>query len=54
MAVGWRAGLWRQETWRDSSCVPSLAQAMVAHGKLALGVAEMQDIIDRDGKNRLY
>lgn len=49
-----RAGLWRQETWPDSSCVPSLAQAMVAHGKLALGVAEMQDIIDRDGKTRLY
>lgn len=49
-----RAGLWRKETWPDSSCVPSLAQAMVAHGKLALGVAEMQEIIDRDGKNRLY
>jgi PPOX class probable FMN-dependent enzyme len=49
-----RAGLWRQETWRDSSCVPSLAQAMVAHGKLALGVAEMQEIIDTDGKTRLY
>ena len=49
-----RAGLWRKETWPDSSCVPSLAQAMVAHGKLTLGVAEMQEIIDRDGKNRLY
>ena len=49
-----RAGLWRQETWPDTSNVPSLAQAMVAHGKLALGVAEMQEIIDRDGKNRLY
>jgi PPOX class probable FMN-dependent enzyme len=49
-----RAGLWRPETWPDTSSVPSLAQAMVAHGKLALGVSEMQDIIDRDGKNRLY
>ena len=49
-----RAGLWRQETWPDTARIPSLAQAMVAHGKLALGVAEMQDIIDRDGKSRLY
>jgi len=49
-----RAGLWRQETWPDTARIPSLAQAMVAHGKLALGVAEMQDIIDRDGKTRLY
>lgn len=49
-----RAGLWRQETWPDTSDVPSLAQAMVAHGKLGVGVAEMQEIIDRDGKTRLY
>jgi len=49
-----RAGLWRQETWPDTARIPSLAQAMVAHAKLALGVAEMQDIIDRDGKTRLY
>jgi len=49
-----RAGLWRQETWPDTSDVPSLAQAMVAHGKLAVGVAEMQEIIDKDGKTRLY
>jgi len=49
-----RAGLWRPETWPDSSGVPSLAKAMVAHGKLTLGVAEMQEIIDRDGKTRLY
>lgn len=49
-----RAGLWRQETWPDTSDVPSLGQAMVAHGKLAVGVAEMQEIIDRDRKTRLY
>ena len=49
-----RAGLWRPETWRDASSVPSLAQAMIAHSKLAIGVADMQEIIDRDGKNRLY
>jgi PPOX class probable FMN-dependent enzyme len=49
-----RAGLWHRESWPDASRVPSLAQAMVTHGKLALGVSEMQDIIDSDGKNRLY
>lgn len=49
-----RSGLWRPESWRDASGVPSLAAAMVAHGKLALEVAEMQQLIDQDREERLY
>lgn len=49
-----RSRLWRSESWPDTTGVPSLAAAMVAHGKLALQVEEMQKIIDNDGKTRLY
>jgi len=49
-----RARMWKPESWPDRSDVPTLAQAMVAHGKLSESVTEMQDIIDNDGKTRLY
>lgn len=49
-----RAGLWKSEKWPDKAKVPTLAQAMVAHGKLNFGVKEMQEIIDDDGEHRLY
>jgi len=45
-----RAGLWRPDTWPNTSQVASLAQAMVAHGKLALGVDEMQEIIEKGSR----
>ena len=34
--------------------VPSLAEAMVAHGKLALTRPEMQTLIDNDFNTRMY
>jgi hypothetical protein len=52
-----RSGLWDPERWPDLSDVPSLAETMVAHGRLSeigVDVAAMQDIIDRDGRERLY
>ncbi|RDD62476.1 hypothetical protein [Ferruginivarius sediminum] len=50
-----RAGLWRPETWSERSEVPCLAEAMVAHGRLAdTSVPDMQAIIDRDGAMRLH
>ncbi len=49
-----RSGLWRSESWRAAAGVPSLAEAMVAHGKLSLPIVEMQEIIDRDRDTRLY
>ena len=49
-----RSSLWRPEGWPDLSDVPTLAEAMVAHGKLKTSIPEMQAIIDDDGATRLY
>lgn len=54
-----RGRMWRPDDWPDTSDVPSLAEAMVAHGALVekgliTDTAEMQDIIDADRENRLY
>ncbi|MEO1601884.1 MAG: MSMEG_1061 family FMN-dependent PPOX-type flavoprotein [Pseudomonadota bacterium] len=49
-----RGGMWQPEKWPDRSNIPTLAEAMVAHGKLSRSVAEMDEIIVNDGKNRLY
>jgi hypothetical protein len=49
-----RSRLWKPEEWPDRTNVPTLAEAMVAHGKLSDSVTEMQAIIDNDGATRLY
>jgi PPOX class probable FMN-dependent enzyme len=49
-----RSALWRPERWPDGSGLPTMAQAMIAAGKLELTPAEMQGIIDRDQRERLY
>jgi len=49
-----RANLWRPEKWPDTSEVPSLAEGMVAHGKLSESVDGMQSIIDDDYETRMY
>ena len=49
-----RSGLWKPERWPDCSSVPSLAEAMVAHGKLDVSRDSMQKIIKKDAKERLY
>ena len=49
-----RSGIWRPDAWPDRSDVPSLAEAMVAHGRLAETRAEMQSMIDEDYEERMY
>jgi len=50
-----RAGLWEPDRWPEPGDVPTLAEAMVVHGRLAeTSVPDMQAIIDNDGKTRLY
>jgi uncharacterized protein len=49
-----RSRLWKPELWPDRGNVPTLAQAMVAHGALTETIPEMQAIIDNDGEKRLY
>lgn len=54
-----RSRMWQPDHWPDTLDVPSLAEAMVAHGKLVeknlvADVDEMAQIIADDAKNRLY
>ena len=49
-----RSGLWQSDAWPDTGNVPSLAEAMVSHGKLSRTVAEQQAVIDRDFDTRMY
>jgi len=49
-----RSKLWQSERWPDLSGQSSLAQAMVDEARLTETVAEMQAIIDRDVRERLY
>ena len=49
-----RSALWQPEKWPDRSTVPSLAEAMVAHGNLDISRDQMQEIIINDAAKRLY
>jgi len=49
-----RSSLWKHNQWPDRQRVPTLAEAMVAHGALSETLIEMKAIIDNDGATRLY
>jgi uncharacterized protein len=49
-----RAKLWKPEDWPDRANVPTLAEAMVAHGALSESVLKVQAVVDHDGANRMY
>ena len=49
-----RSGLWRPDTWGDPTAVPSVAEMLVAHAKPQKSVDQMQTIIERGNKERLY
>ena len=49
-----RSRLWKPEYWPDRTNVPTLAEALVAHGELDVSQNRMQEIIDEDGRRRLY
>jgi len=49
-----RSKLWQPEAWPNVQDVPSLAEAMVVHGKLARSVAEQQSHIDTDFQTKMY
>ena len=49
-----RSGLWQPEEWPDTSDLPTFAETLIAHAKLAETVDEMQAIIDQGNRERLY
>ena len=49
-----RSGLWEREAWPDTSDVPSFAETLIAHAKLAETIDEVQAIIETGNRERLY
>ena len=49
-----RSGLWKPDRWPDISQVPTLAEAMIAHGALSETTAEVEARIVESNTKRLY
>jgi hypothetical protein len=49
-----RSHLWQPEAWPDAAGVPSLAEILVAHARLAEPIDEVQAAIDEDAVVHLY
>ena len=49
-----RSHLWKPEGWPDADQVPTLAEILVEHAKLADTVGDIQAVIDTDSVERLY
>ncbi|TSD83022.1 pyridoxamine 5'-phosphate oxidase family protein [Mycobacterium sp. KBS0706] len=49
-----RSGLWEPEAWPDTGDLPTFAETLIAHASLAETVDEMQAIIDKGNRERLY
>lgn len=49
-----RSNLWQPEHWPTQENLPTLGKTMVDAGKLKLSAQEMDELIEKDYKNRLY
>ena len=49
-----RSKLWQPGAWPDTAGLPTLAEANVAHARLDASVEEVQALIDRGLRERLY
>jgi len=49
-----RSGLWQPEMWPDTGTLPTFAETLVAHAKLAEPVDVVQAIIDEGNREQLY
>ncbi len=49
-----RAGMWEREAWPDLGDVPSAGEFLKAHGSLPDPVSDVEGIVEKDGRTRLY
>jgi PPOX class probable FMN-dependent enzyme len=49
-----RSGLWEPGAWPDTTDLPTFAQTLKAHAKLAESVEEVLAMIDKGSRERLY
>ncbi len=49
-----RSHLWQPGAWPDPAGIPTLAETLVAHSRLAESIADVQAVIETDAVERLY
>jgi PPOX class probable FMN-dependent enzyme len=49
-----RSGLWQPETWPDPAGVPSFAETLAAHARLADSIEDLAELLERDTREKLY
>ena len=49
-----RSGLWEPERWGSIDGLPTYAQALKDHGRLSVGLAEIEERIANSEAHRLY
>ena len=49
-----RSGLWQPDMWPDTSTLPTFAETLIAHAKLAESIDEVQALIDEGNRVNLY
>jgi PPOX class probable FMN-dependent enzyme len=49
-----RSGMWQEDKWPDPATVPPFAETLAAHGRLAESIQELEDLLDRDTREKLY
>jgi PPOX class probable FMN-dependent enzyme len=49
-----RSGLWQPEAWPDISDLPTFAETLIAHARLAESIDEIEAIIEKGNRERLY
>jgi PPOX class probable FMN-dependent enzyme len=49
-----RSGFWQPDRWPDLSDVPPFAETLAAHAKLADSIESLNDLLDRDTREKLY
>ncbi|MEA2899875.1 MAG: uncharacterized protein QOJ84_5490 [Bradyrhizobium sp.] len=49
-----RSRMWKPDQWPDRSELPTLAEAMIAHGALSESMTEIEAVIEHSNTRRLY
>jgi hypothetical protein len=49
-----RSRLWKPDQWPDRSDLPTLAEAMIAHGALSESMEQIETVIEDSNTKRLY
>jgi hypothetical protein len=49
-----RSALWEPDAWPDTTDLPTFAETLKAHAKLAESAEEVQASVDKGNRERLY